>query len=250
MSRPSFLRSKHPGTPETLQPTDDSREASLLAQLPAGSNVAVVTMLGSLCPVTLSHVASFVEARSLLLNESSHPRPARLETFAEVLGFVSLNDDFHVARKLRQNGLASLDRASRLHLVQLAVADLPWMGCEAHEGISLARLSQRWPQLRFWEFTMNGADDVVKYRKWAWAGPNRRFLTMGRPGSTAQVLEGMRAAGIDPDDGHFVLGPELQDISSTAARRALAAGDELAVARMLHPDVADWCRRHAPWRCT
>merc|ERR1719502_237004 len=104
-------------------------------------------MLGSLCPITLSHVASFVEARKLLLNETSHPRPARLESFAEVLGYVSLNGDYHVAMKLQQKGLPSLDQASRMALVQLAVADLPWMGCEEREGISLARLSRRWPQL-------------------------------------------------------------------------------------------------------
>ena len=40
----------------------------ILANVEPGSRVGVVTMLGSLCPITLGHVQAFVEARRLLLN--------------------------------------------------------------------------------------------------------------------------------------------------------------------------------------
>ena len=64
---------------------------------------------------------------------------------------------------------------------------------------------------------------------------------MGRPGDTERVLAGARDAGLDLDDGNFVMGPELPNISSTAARAALAQKDMPALKRLLHPRVAAWC---------
>eukprot|EP01051_Picozoa_sp_SAG22_P025591 SAG22_NODE_7660_length_719_cov_1.820968_1_plen_80_part_01 len=43
----------------------DSGMAAELAALPAGARVAVVTMRGSLCPITLGHVQCFTAARAL-----------------------------------------------------------------------------------------------------------------------------------------------------------------------------------------
>jgi len=63
-------------------------------------------------------------------------------------------------------------------------------------------------------------------------------VTVGRQGHTQQVLEGMRRCGVDPEDGRFVVLPDLPDISSTEARRALLAGDAAALERMLDPEVA------------
>ena len=39
-------------------------------------------------------------------------------------------------------------------------------------------------------------------------------------------------------------------VSSTEVRRAVAAGDAAACARLLHPRVAEWCLRESPWRAT
>merc|ERR1719220_3234213 len=91
---------------------------------------------------------------------------------------------------------------------------------------------------------MNGADDVVKYGKWSWASRRARFITMGRPGYTEGVVKGMKGAGVDPEQGYFILGPELPDISSTAVREALATGDRKALEGLLHPKVAEWCIEH------
>ena len=80
------------------------------------------------------------------------------------------------------------------------------------------------------------------------------MLCMGRPGSTDIVVARARAAGVDVDAQHargvFVLGPELEDVSSTAVRRALRAGDAAALAPLLHPDVAAWCLRCGPYQPT
>lgn len=238
---------KPPPPPLQHEPVLDERMAPLLAELPPGSNVAVVTLLGSLCPITLGHVAAFVEARKLLLDEASPHRPKRLERFAHVLGFISLNGDYHVGMKMAQAGQPFLDADQRQALVKLAVADMQWMGWEAREGVSIRGLRRRWPNITFVHFTMNGADDVAKYRKYLHAEPRNRYITMGRPGETEKVVKGMQAAGVDPEDGNCLLGPELPDISSTEARHAIAAGDEAALARLLHPRVAEWCLRHSPW---
>ena len=237
-----------PPPPLQHEPLLDERMAPLLAKLPPGSNVAVVTLLGSLCPITLGHVDAFVEARKLLLDEASPYRPKRLEGFAQVLGFISLNGDMHVAGKLERSGQPSLDAGQRQTLVQLAVSDLPWMGWEAREGVSKRELLRRWPNVNFVHFKMNGADDVAKYRKYLHANSLNRYITMGRPGETEKVVKGMQAAGVDPEDGNCLLGPELPDISSTEARHAIAAGDETTLARLLHPRVAEWCLTNSPWR--
>merc|ERR1719226_349513 len=89
---------------------------------------------------------------------------------------------------------------------------------------------------------MNGADDVAKYRKWVGAGPKHRMITMGRPGFTERVRAGIASAGVAPQ--HCVLGPELPDISSTAARDASAAGD---AKQLLHPAVAEYLLQRDGW---
>ncbi len=225
-----------------------------LDALPDRASVAVVTLLGTLCPITRGHMQAFVEARRLLLGDGcdSTPcavkRPSQLERFDEVVGLVSLNGQDYVKRKLEKKGQPTLSLAQRQHLVDLAIAGIPWMACEPREGASLAQLAKRWPGLSFVHFCMNGADDVLRHCKWRWSGPECRLLTMGRPGDTQRVIEGARRAGVDLDGGSFVMGPELPDISSSEARRALVDGDAATVGRMLHPDVAAWCSQHGPWR--
>merc|ERR1719254_324432 len=110
-------------------------------------------------------------------------------------------------------------------MTELAISDYPWMGTERHEGATMRELQSRWPNLKFMHFCMNGADDVVKYRKYMDASERSRYITMGRPGSTDMVEEGMKAVSMDPDAGYMVLGPELPDISSTAVREALGRKD-------------------------
>ena len=226
--------------------------AATLSMLAEGTDVAVVTLLGSLCPVTRGHISAFLEARKLLIGEEDVPvrRPARLQRFAEVVGLISLNSSSYVNRKLTSKGSNSISRSERQMLVRLAVAELPWMSTEDTEGCSLGALRSAWPHLRFTHFCMNGADDVRRHRKWTLAGPERRMLTMGRPGDTESVLQSARNAGVDLEDGTFIMGPELPDVSSSDARTALSRGDVASASAMLHPDVLAWCVEHGPWTNT
>lgn len=71
---------------------------------------------------------------------------------------------------------------------------------------------------------------------------------MGRPGVTKKLRDAVRKEGIDLDEGFFIIGPELADISSTAVREALQAGDSRMLERLLHPRVAEWCSSNGPYR--
>eukprot|EP00928_Gymnodinium_smaydae_P000127 TRINITY_DN10047_c0_g2_i1.p1 TRINITY_DN10047_c0_g2~~TRINITY_DN10047_c0_g2_i1.p1 ORF type:complete len:684 (+),score=69.82 TRINITY_DN10047_c0_g2_i1:73-2052(+) len=217
---------------------------TVLGALPDHACVAVITMLGSLCPVTLGHVQCYIEARRIILDEAEKQatRPARLQKFDECLGLVWLNSDRNVGVKLAEKKQQPINIVDRGHLIDLATAEYPWL-CYDEVGHGMNMLRERWRKLKFIEIDMNGADDVVKYSKWRFTSPSNRMIVMGRPGSTAAVVEGMKRSSIDPDEGTCFLGPELPDISSTAARDASARGDRKTLLTMLHPHVADWLLR-------
>lgn len=176
--------------------------------------------------------------------ESGARRPQRLEPFGEVLGFVSLNGDSHVSRKLHEKGHTGLSYDKRKHLIDLAIEPYPWMHQERLEGERVHQMRDRWPKLNFIVFCMNGADDIVKYGKCSWSGPKSRFIAMGRPGYTDVLSKDMEEAGIDRDAGFFIMGPELEDVSSTLVREALVKGNELALDGLLDPRVTEWCIEH------
>ena len=139
-----------------------------------------------------------------------------------------------------------LSAEKRLALVKMAAEKLLWLSWEScGEGETVGLLRQTHPHLHFAHFRMNGADDVVRYRKYR-VGPQHRMIVLGRPGYTAKALAGARR--VDLDAGYFVMGPELPDISSSAAREALARGDRARAAALLHPAVLEWCEEHGPWR--
>lgn len=220
---------------------------AVLDALPDGASVAVVWMLGSLCPITLGHVQCYIEARHILLGDmrKKAPRPVRLENFDECIGFVYLNGDHSVKRKMESKGQKHINEQDRAKLVRLATAELAWLNFaeDYTDGHHRFFLEKRWPSLRFFEFDMNGADDVVKFGKWKYTDRENRMITIGRPSFTELVLDGMKECGIDQDDGYCFLGPELLDISSTGARDASSRGDQEVLLEYLHPAVADWMLR-------
>jgi len=172
-----------------------------------------------------------------------------LEHFGEVLGLLSLNGDGHVSCKLKAKGQPFISFKARAELVDLATAELPWLKFSQDPRSAIATMKKHWPHLKFMRFTMNGADDVVAFQKWNGSREGNRMITMGRPGYTEKVLVGMKKAvpKIDPEQGFFILGPELPDISSTAVRKALRANDLSTLTGLLHPAVIRWCLDHGPY---
>lgn len=222
-----------------------------LQNIPEESTVAVLTLLGSLCPITLAHVQAFIESRHLLLATPDHHdpslRPNDLPSIDHVVGFISVNPDIFVVRKFPGPEGIPINYEERVALVKMAIGEMSWMDVEPSEGETFLYLKYKFPKLKFLHFTINGADDVANRRKWRYAGkPNKqkhrasteanRFITMGRAGDTQRVLDGMKLCGTSFSQ-FFFMGPELPDISSTMARAALERNDKNELSTMLHPKV-------------
>ena len=192
----------------------------------------------------------FEEAAKILLDlvggGGFAKRPKRLEGFDYCLGLMEMNSDQRVGKKMAEKGDVLIPQTERSRLVQRATAGHGWLGLGW--PLAIDELRKMFPKLKLTQFELNGADDVVKYDKF-WSQESSRMVVMGRPGSTEAVREGMAAARpkpIDTDDANFVLGPELPDISSSAARAATVAGDREALKGLAHPAVAEWLISQ-PW---
>lgn len=214
---------------------------------PKPATIAVLNYVGSLCPITLGHVQCLVQAHLILSGQA--PPLIGTGSCAGCIALIRCNGDSHVRNKLRANGEQSLPLADRLKLCRFATAEHPWI---ASENVDLrewlSRLKKKFPHLTFQPWCLNGADDVVKYRKWTNASASERFLTMGRAGFTQKVLDAVQQAGTPHE--FFLVAPELpDDISSTEARALLAQGDPSSrLSTLLHPSVIGWLQARGPWR--
>lgn len=203
--------------------------------------VAVVTMTGTCCPVTLAHIQAFVEARRLLLSRD----------YQAVLGALSLNGDGYVTKKLSEKGLPSISMKDRRYLVQVATEEHEWlvynsMSNHKNEDAICKFYQSRWPHLHFDHYLLNGADDVIRRKKWTWK--NVRQIVMCRPGVTEELMTLLQNAGIDAASNNFIVGPELPDISSTEVRNVLVKGDKHRLLELVHPSVGQWCWERGPYR--
>ena len=56
---------------------------------------------------------------------------------------------------------------------------MPWLGLSnVREYWAVAQLRELIPNLRFVHYYLNGADDVLTYKKWEWANGAERFLAV------------------------------------------------------------------------
>ena len=90
-----------------------------LSVLPAGSAVAIVRMVGSLCPVTKAHVDCFQHARRILLGEQGASAPKVDTPYAECIGIMSLNSDKHVDKKVQAKGQRPISYRDRHLLIEM-----------------------------------------------------------------------------------------------------------------------------------
>ena len=85
---------------------------------------------------------------------------------------------------------------------------------------------------------------MLEYEKHKWCSSAARFVTIGRAGSEDELARALREAGLPAaGDATHVLGPTLDDVSSTMVRAALAAGDTDALAQLVPPAVRDFLVR-------
>lgn len=157
-----------------------------LAPASPGSEIAVLWLLGSLCPITRSHVLSLTEGRALLMGRPmTHPLPLAPHCSplpepraAACLALVGVNRDSYVGAKFARLGEASfqLSAAERTALAASALSEHsswakvlpPGMGPDAAISALAERHSSR--GLRFVPYEVSGADDCLRYCKWRYAG--------------------------------------------------------------------------------
>jgi len=228
----------------------------MMAQLPDGGRVAVISYQGSFCPITLAHVGCPIEARNILLGlPTSVARPAKLETFHAVVGFVNCNADSFVSSKLSKKvpPVPIIPYNDRMMLIDMATKEYDWLWAHNNPRGALHDLTKAYPKLLFVPCNLCGADDAIKYQKWKGVTPMRRVICLGRPADpgldngTEGVRKRMAADGVDADAGLFVLGPELPDISSSAVRKAFVENDLVKLRECLHPSVMEWNLNAGPY---
>jgi len=241
--------------------------------------VAVVTFVGSFCPVTLAHVTAMKVAKQMLMGEAQlhMQRPSGLPVPDVVVGYMCANSESKVSKKLAKKGIASISERDRRMLLDLAVnrPDLSWIrsmdqaACEVDYRLPQSQrrvevveaLIRQLPGYEITHYRLDGADVAVQWKAWEQADANNRFLCCGRPsergqGSTADLLSAMRRSkngNMAPgsqwyDQGFFVLLPEMQNISSTQVRSALYSGNMAVLENMLDKAVMEWNIKHGPYR--
>ena len=222
--------------------------ADLLGLAKPDARVAVIDFVGSFCPITLEHVMCLVEAQNILGGERAPAVAApEFKPYDAVIAHIRVNSDESTAAKLHEKNELAITSKDRRDLCKLATSahDL-WIKVSQRSPEDwIAELQRRFPQQQYTIWRLNGADDVVRHQKWRNASASTPFITMDRPGHTQEVLNAIHSGHVAPH--HFLVGRQLPDISSSAARRALAQADAAEIGRLLHPDVAKWCRQHSPW---
>ena len=104
---------------------------SYLSVLSPGSRVAVLSLVGSLCPPTLGHVLTLTEARDIMLRKRKPMiDPIVPIKFDACVACVCCNNDGYVHAKMATNG-GFIPKVHRNRLMQLAVArhntPRPWI---------------------------------------------------------------------------------------------------------------------------
>jgi hypothetical protein len=232
---------------------------SQLDVLRPSSEVAVITYVGSFCPITVAHVLCMVETKKLIMNELSEfpcamPRPRIEPPPALVIAYISVNRDTYVESKMQRMGEVAISANYRRMLIDLAVEDISWICSHTYAWAALEELKIVFPRLRFIHYEVDGADVALKNCVWRHCSDRERRVAMGRacadsePNPTQEIIARAQEDGVNFEAGHFLIGPELPDISSSRARACLRAGNIAALRNMLHPRVLDWNLSAGPYK--
>ena len=98
-----------------------------VAGTPGKGSVAVLNYVGSLCPITLGHVACLQQAHAILTGAAplTHDPHWRDPTYVGCIGLIRVNSDSHVMKKLAANPKDAINAADRLHLCKAATMTSP-----------------------------------------------------------------------------------------------------------------------------
>lgn len=204
----------------------------MLRALQPGQSVGVVTLSGALSPVHVMHVEILRGACELVRDRH-----------AAAIAFLAPSSEGYVNDKL---GADALQLELRNRCCQAVAQDSTWLGVcpwgRANSGsvcdATVAYLRASFPDLSFQGYEVAGADYALKARLWRKASAKRGAVAFRRKGDTAQLEAEVSGQVPNP---FFVLGPELEDVSSTVVRQHLrsagSAESREALAALLPPEV-------------
>ena len=139
----------------------DPKLCTLLEQVLYPKQAIIITMTGTLCPITVGHVDACVTARSMLQTEFPE---------AVILCFLGLNSESHASAKLQEKnepgGCSGVTLADRGHLVSLASSNFDWLSLApggrpgyTETRSAMALVARDFPHLDVIEYSLNGADE-------------------------------------------------------------------------------------------
>ena len=169
-----------------------------LSTVAAGSNVAVITFIGSFCPVTLGHIQCVQIARDILTGATKPVGTPLTRHFDACVAIICCNPDNYVSRKMARQKQQHIPVKQRQRLIYLGASNLStcegqWLtvvdyfphqfkkalSCDVWQKLCAAH-----PSLNFVHVSLGGADDILTRKKWNQeVTPNNRMLTMVRFGS-------------------------------------------------------------------
>jgi len=213
----------------------------LLDDLECGQSVGVVTLSGALSPVHRMHAECLRRAIDLV-------RPRH----ATVVGFLAPSSESYVNSKLGPGAALPLER--RVHCCTLVAEESADLGvCPRGEASSrrvckttVGHLQEAYPHLTFRGYEVAGADYALKAHLWRRASESEGIVCFGRAGHSEDLQEALARECGPRGNPDFILGPILEDISSTQVRQLLApagpasecaAERRLQLEKMLHPSV-------------
>lgn len=186
-----------------------------LEPLPDGADVAVLWLLGSLCPITRAHVLSLIEGRALLIGRPlSYPLPlaapggAPAPRAAACLAIVAVNPDCYLEAKfarLHEARPVFFPEKDRAMLAAVALSEcrswasvLPPDGPRLHTVLSALAARHAARRLTFTVYEVSGADDCLRYRKWRHARADwRLYVPLRSPDSRDEGTRALVTAMLD-----------------------------------------------------
>lgn len=146
---------------------------------------------------------------------------------------------------------------ARYTMVEMALLDEPYLVASPHE-LTLSKAAYTIETLEFFHaespqaelFYILGADSFLSFhtwRRWTEIAPLARLLVLPRPGFDERRLAEAEAGPLLREGRAQLLPTSRVDLSSTALRAALAAGEE-PPARALSPLVLDYVRKYNLYR--
>ena len=183
------------------------RLKAYLQSLAAGSQVAVITFIGTFCPVTLGHMQCVQVARDVLIG-ATKPIGARLtQHFDACVAIMCCNPDNYVTKKMTRQKQRSMSIRHRQNLLLLAASNISeWLTVVDYlpHQFEKALTSDVWqklcaahPSLKFVHVSLGGADDIFTRKKWYQpVCSENRMITMVRLGEGWAGLSVVSRSGI------------------------------------------------------